>query len=740
MGTFNEKSKANAMKTHKLHIMMFSIHGLLRSEGMELGRDADTGGQINYVVEFGRELANHEMVKKVDLFTRLIADKTVSEDYLQPIEQVSDGFRIIRIQCGGRKYIRKELLWPHLDEYVDKTIKFIKRDGVIPDIVHGHYADAGYVSLQLSELFGIPLVFTAHSLGRTKHQKLLDDGMKEKDIVKKYKIDHRINIEESVLRHANLVITSTNQEIRQQYGMYENRAYPNYCVIPPGVDLGKFYPFYHDLLPETTRDETELHAQGSILQQLNRFFKQPEKPIILALCRPDKKKNISGLIKAYGEDLELQTMANLAVFAGIRKDISDKEEDARDVLTEMLLLMDKYDLYGNMAIPKEHDFDHEVPALYRIAAKTKGVFVNVALTEPFGLTLIEASSCGLPIVATNDGGPKDIVKNLKTGILVDPSNSRKVAGAIKKIIVNNEKWKDFSEKGVLNIQKHYTWHAHTGTYFKKLRRLANHNDNSEFAAGRPVSPIGKRLAKLRYFLITDVDNTLIGGDGDDLKALIQLLEDNHEQVGFAISTGRTVDSATSYLEKHGVPTPDIIIASVGTEIYYGQGHRYDQGWDTPISSRWNRDKIQDVLDSLEFLEYQEGETQRPFKISYYMEPDKDRLTEIHGLLATNKCSYNLIYSNQQFLDILPYRASKGKALRYLSYKWEIPLENILVCGDSGNDEEMLRGEPLGIIVGNYSRELEKLRGLKHMYFAEREFAGGILEGMEHFGFIVREQS
>ncbi len=727
------------MKRHKLHIMMFSVHGLLRSESMELGRDADTGGQIKYVVEFAKELSNHEMVNKVDLFTRVIADKTVSDDYLQPIEQVTPSFRIVRIQCGGRKYIRKELLWPHLDEYIDKTIKFIKREGAIPDIVHGHYADAGYVSLQLSELFGIPLVFTAHSLGRTKYQKLLEDGMREQDIVKRYKIDHRINIEERVLRQANLVITSTNQEIKQQYGMYENRAYPKFSVIPPGVDSDKFYPFYHDMLPETNTDETEWYAQASILQELNRFFKQPEKPLILTLCRPDKKKNISGLVKAYGEDLELQVMANLAVFAGIRKDISDKEEDTRDVLTEMLLLMDKYDLYGNMAIPKKHDFEHEVPALYRIAAKTKGVFVNVALTEPFGLTLIEASACGLPIVATNDGGPKDIVRNLRNGILVDPSNPRKVAGAIKKIIADNAKWKEFSQEGTVNIEKYYTWAAHTEKYLKQLRHLVTHTSNAEFGTGRPVSAIGKRLAKLKYFLITDVDNTLIGGDDDDLNMLTELLEHNHEHVGFAISTGRTVDSAVSFLEKYEVPTPDIIISSVGTEIYYGEGRHYDQGWNTHISSKWNRDKVKSILDSVEFLSYQEGETQRPFKISYYMEPGKDRLAVIHSLLAARKCSYNLIYSHQQFLDILPFRASKGKALRYLSYKWEIPLENMLVCGDSGNDEEMLRGEPRGVIVGNYSSELEKLRGLKNIYFAKREFAGGIVEGLQYYDLISRAQ-
>ena len=124
------------MKKHKLYIQMFSIHGLLRSENMEMGHDADTGGQINYVVELGKALSNRSDVERIDLFTRLIMDKAVSEDYSRPIEKVSDKFRIVRIQCGGRKYMRNELLRPHLDEYVDKTIKTIVRTGEIPDIVH----------------------------------------------------------------------------------------------------------------------------------------------------------------------------------------------------------------------------------------------------------------------------------------------------------------------------------------------------------------------------------------------------------------------------------------------------------------------------------------------------------------------------------------------------------------------------------------------------------------------------
>ncbi|MGA6925242.1 MAG: HAD family hydrolase, partial [Desulfosarcina sp.] len=94
-----------------------------------------------------------------------------------------------------------------------------------------------------------------------------------------------------------------------------------------------------------------------------------------------------------------------------------------------------------------------------------------------------------------------------------------------------------------------------------------------------------------------------------------------------------------------------------------------------------------------------------------------------------------IYSHDRYLDILPFRASKGKAIRYLSYKWEIPLMNFLVSGDSGNDEEMLRGEPRAVVVANYSHELEELRGSRNVYFTQHACAGGIVEGLRHYRFI-----
>jgi sucrose-phosphate synthase len=725
------------MADHKPTVHLFSLHGLIRSQNLEMGRDADTGGQVKYVLELGHHLSARKDIGRVDLFTRLIADKRVSPDYSQPIEEINEKFRIVRIQCGGRKYMRKERLWPHLEEYVDKVIKFIKRHGAMPDVVHGHYPDAGHVAMQLAEIFGLPFVYTGHSLGRAKMARLAEQGVGKADMIRRFKIDRRIDEEERILARADLVVTSTRHEVEDQYAMYHHKEVPTYRVIPPGIDIDTFYPFYHDLLDDADRSENARYAQASMLKELNRFFMAPDKPLILALSRPDKRKNIDGLVQAYGEDLELQSMANLAVFAGLRKDIDAMGDNEREVLTQMLLAMDKFDLYGKMAIPKKHDFEYEVPALYRIAAEKGGVFVNPALTEPFGLTLLEASATGLPIVATDDGGPNDIVRNCQNGILVDVSRTDQIGTALRRIIADKDLWERYSKNGIMNVRKHYTWDSHTRTYASAIGTLMRSNRRSHLSVSNPSDAIGRRLMRLRHFLISDIDNTLIGDDNEHLDALIQLLKTHRGRIGFGVATGRTADAARAILREHGLPDPDVLITSVGSAIFYGQNDRPGSGWASHIANRWNREKIVNLLKGYDFLEYQEEAVQRKFKISYYMDPHPDRLARVHDHLLQNRCRYNLIYSHDRYLDILPFRASKGKAIRYLSYKWEIPLANFLVCGDSGNDEEMLRGEPKAVVVANYSHELKSLKGSRNVYFAARRCAGGIIDGLRHYAFLEK---
>ncbi|MBU0729308.1 MAG: HAD-IIB family hydrolase [Proteobacteria bacterium] len=718
-----------------LYIQLFSIHGLIRGRSPELGRDADTGGQVKYVLELAQALTQHPDVARVDLVTRLIKDKAVSEDYSKPIEALSEKARIVRIRCGGLKYIRKELLWPHLDEFVDKTLKFIKSEGNVPDFFHGHYADGGYVARQLASIFATPFIFTGHSMGQHKKSKLLSEGMTSEEINRRYRIDFRIDAEKRIIKDAERIITSTHHEIDNQYALYENFSDGHFMVIPPGIDVETFYPYYDTQLDFNLETEQTKHAHMVLLHELHRFWVGPHKPFILVLCRPDQRKNISGLITAYGEDKELQAIANLAIFAGIRKSINLMEENERNVLTEMLLLMDRYDLYGKLAIPKKHDFTLEVPELYRLCAESRGVFVNPALVEPFGLTLIEAASCGLPIVATREGGPADIIGNCNNGILVDPTKPEELSAACRKILVDKELWEDYSRNGIIGVREHYSWATHCEKTVELVKEALHEmpGDGLVATVAKPLA-IGQRLAFVNKLLITDVDNTLVGED-ESMEEILSLLAANSQKVCWGVATGRCLSLTLEYLKENTIPVPDIIICSVGTEIYYGPRLNPDKGWQQHIAHNWKPEAIKLELAKLDFLELQEKETQQRFKISYYMEDNPDYLAMVHQALQARKIRYNLIFSNGQFLDILPYRASKGKAVRYLSYKWEIQLPDIVVCGDSGNDEDMLRGDTSGVVVGNYSKELEKLKGLRRVYFSKQEYAAGILDGMRHYRFF-----
>jgi sucrose-phosphate synthase len=312
----------------------------------------------------------------------------------------------------------------------------------------------------------------------------------------------------------------------------------------------------------------------------------------------------------------------------------------------------------------------------------------------------------------------------------DPKN---ISAAINKILDDNKLWKEFSENGMKNVKEHYTWKAHTKIYSDEIKKLIS----TETAKPDTFAPVGRKLLDMKKLIVSDIDHTLLGDD----TALINfnnLLNGINSDIGFAVATGRTVDSAFEVLKENNVMLPIVIISSVGSEIYYNYKGEliFSKGWQAHIKYQFNRQKIYDLMRQLNFLQYQEEENQREFKISYYTSDNPGNLEMVKKVLMKNKMKANVIFSHGQFLDILPFRASKGKAIRYISYRWNIPNENILVAGDSGNDEEMLKGDLLGVVVGNHTPELDSLRGSSRIYFSKRNYAGGIIDGIDYYKFLT----
>lgn len=703
--------------TEKHYLLLISIHGLIRGHDLELGRDADTGGQTKYILDLAKSLAELEEVEQVDLVTRLIDDRTVHPDYSQAVEQLSDKARIVRIKAGPDEYIPKEQLWDHLDSFMDNLVNWLNEHERMPSIVHSHYADAGYVGVRLSNLLSVPLVHTGHSLGRDKRKRLLARGLSREEIEQNYNIARRIDAEEEVLANADLVITSTHNEIESQYSLYNYYDPLRMTVIPPGTNLDQFHP----------------PAQGEQIafkHQLDHFLKEPDKPLILALSRPDERKNILTLLEAYGESEELQKHANLLIVAGIREDITDLEKGAQTVFKNILLLIDHHDLYGRVAIPKSHRAE-EVPEIYRLVTLSKGVFINPALTEPFGLTLLEAAASGVPVVATENGGPVDIIANCECGELVDPLDKQEITRALLKYLTDQDAWEHGSRNGIKGVRKHYSWQAHVKSYLAKVDKL-----ESEYEVLPDERPVSKALRYRDRAIFTDLDQNLIGNP-TALKSFIALIKENRRCVSLGIATGRRIDSALSIMKKYGIPRPDILISSLGTRIHYGQNLTEDDFWTEHIDHDWTPRPIIKLLSEIAGLKRQPKSEQAPFKISYYYDEQKaPSLHEITSLIRQKEITANVILSFGQFLDVIPSRASKGQALRYAAQRLEIPLEHTLVAGGSGADEDMMRGNTLAVVVENrHHEELSQLDDVDLIYFAGQPHALGIMEALEHYDFF-----
>lgn len=699
-----------------LYIALISVHGLIRGHDLELGRDADTGGQVKYVIEMAGALARHPDVDRVDLFTRQVVDAKVSPDYAQPLEELAPGAFIVRLPCGPRRYFRKEVLWPYLDGFVDQALHHMRKVGRVPDLVHGHYADAGYVGSRLAGLLGVPFVFTGHSLGRVKRQYLLEKGVKEEKLESYFRLSERIEAEEEALDAAARVIVGTNHEVEEQYVLYDHYRPERKLIIPPGTNLGRFRP--------PRRED----PRPPMWNELARFLRDVRRPMILALSRPDERKNLATLVQAYAEHPDLREQANLVLIVGNREDLRTMDRGQSRVLKDLLLQIDYYDLYGSVAFPKQHESE-DVPDLYRLAARSRGVFVLPTVSELFGLTLIEAAASGLPVVATQNGGPEDIVGYCENGLLVDPLDAGAMGAAIRDALADTERWKTWSKNGVRRARRRYTWKNHVDAYVKAMRKVLHLRQ-------RPAIRVKSRLPKVDRIVISDIDNTLVG-EAAALRELLARLKEASSFVGFGVATGRTRESTLEVLRAWEIPVPDVLITSVGSEIYYSpRDLTEDRGWRKHIAYRWQPEALREALAVLPGLDLQPAAAQRRHRICYFVEAAQaPSLRDIKSHLRQRNLSANLVYSHQQFLDVLPIRASKGRALRYLVMRWGVSMERVLVAGDSGNDEEMLKGDTLGVVVGNHSPELDKLRDNPRIYFAETHHARGILEGMSYYDFL-----
>jgi sucrose-6F-phosphate phosphohydrolase len=245
-----------------------------------------------------------------------------------------------------------------------------------------------------------------------------------------------------------------------------------------------------------------------------------------------------------------------------------------------------------------------------------------------------------------------------------------------------------------------------------------------------------------FLFVTDLDHTLVGND-QALRQLSQILTEHRQAYGTKIvyATGRSPVLYKQLQEEKNLLEPDALVLSVGTEIYLDGSGSPDAAWSEILRVGWHRELILSITQQIPELVPQPDSEQRPFKISFFLEQEvaASVIPQLESELEKCEVNVKLIYSSGIDLDIVPRSSDKGQAMQFLRQKWKFAAEQTVVCGDSGNDIALFAvGKERGIIVGNARPELLTWHSdypADHRYLAQSFCAGGILEGLKHFGFL-----
>jgi len=237
---------------------------------------------------------------------------------------------------------------------------------------------------------------------------------------------------------------------------------------------------------------------------------------------------------------------------------------------------------------------------------------------------------------------------------------------------------------------------------------------------------------------SDLDGTLLGNPESALrfKHAWEALDRAHRPV-LVFNSGRTVKDTLSLVSARRLPEPEYIIGGVGTELFDFHRRQDVSEFNAEFGEGWDLKTVEAVMQATPGVQRQPPEFLHPYKSSWYLHrADRRQIDELRGRLAEAGLRVNVIYSSLRDLDVLPQCANKGYALDWLCRRLNIPLENVLVAGDTANDSAMfmLRGVH-GIVVENAQPELFEAVVKLPVFVPRSVMADGVLEGLKHFGVV-----
>jgi len=411
-------------------IVIVSPHGYF-AQGQVLGRP-DTGGQVVYILDQVRALEQEmraslarqglEIEPAIVVLTRLLpeADGTTCDQRLEAVSGTS-GCRILRVPFRTQRgelvpqWISRFEVWPYLESFaLEAEQEVLALLGGRPDLIVGNYSDGNLVATLMGQRLGITRCNIAHALEKTKY---LYSNLYWRDNESRYHFSCQFTADLLAMNAADFIIASTYQEIAGS-------------ADAPGHT-----------------------ARGRLTD--------PDKPLIMTMARMDRIKNLTGMVHNFGAHEGLRRQANLLVIGGHIDPAASGDAEEVEQIRHMHHLLQEYGLAGQVRWLGLHLDKQLAGELYRRVADFRGVFVQPALFEAFGLTVIEAMASGLPTFATRFGGPREIIVDGVSGFHINPTRGDKTAEIIStffdRCADDPAHWDRVAAAGIQRVQSRYTW-------------------------------------------------------------------------------------------------------------------------------------------------------------------------------------------------------------------------------------------------------------------------------------------
>lgn len=412
-------TKSLSEKSLLPRIAMISTHGYVAANP-PLGA-ADTGGQVVYVLELSKKLAL--LGYEVDIWTRRFEAQA-------EIETVAERVRIIRVPCGGKKFLPKEYLCEHLPEWNEHALRFIARHHLEYKFINSHYWDAGLAAQHLANVLKVPHVHTPHSLGLWKQRQMVTDSPDNAaEFEKRYNFARRIEEERRLYEDCDLVVATTPPQLDLIVHDYQIPA-AKVRMVPPGYDDHRFFP-----VGESSR--------AAIRRRLG-FTGN----VILALGRLARNKGYDLLIEAFALVAARDPKAILYLAVG-GTEMNANEQRILGDLKERAAATG----YENRIRFGSFVADEDLADFYRAA----DMFVLCSRYEPFGMTAIEAMASGTPTVVTVHGGLYRALSFGRHALFADPFDREDLGITMAKIFRHPRLRNRLSRMGAHKARSLFTW-------------------------------------------------------------------------------------------------------------------------------------------------------------------------------------------------------------------------------------------------------------------------------------------